>query len=102
MGIDVFIYLFLNQLWEVAFPKELSTSLRILALSVYICVCFLFFIFIYFFIFCLFRAIPMAFGGSQARGRIRTVAAGLHHSHSNARSELRLQPTPQPTAMPDP
>ena len=26
---------------------------------------------------------------------IRAVAAGLHHSYSNARSESRLQPTPQ-------
>ena len=33
------------------------------------------------------RAIPMAYGGSQARGRIGAVAAILHHSHSNARSE---------------
>ena len=41
---------------------------------------------------------PMADGGSQARGRIRTVTAGLHHSHSNAGSELRLQPTTQLTA----
>ena len=36
----------------------------------------------------LFRATPMAYGGSQARGQIRGTAAGLHHSHSNARSEL--------------
>ena len=27
-----------------------------------------------------FRAAPMAHGGSQARGLIRVVAAGLHHS----------------------
>ena len=25
----------------------------------------------------------MAYGSSQVRGRIRAVAAGLHHSHSN-------------------
>ena len=37
----------------------------------------------------------MAYGGSWARGRIRAAAAGPHHSHSNARSEPRLQPTPQ-------
>ena len=30
------------------------------------------------------------------------VTAGLHHSHSNAGSELRLQPLPQLMAMPDP
>ena len=46
--------------------------------------------------FCLFlnfRAVPMAYGGPQARGRIGTVAACLRQSHSNAKSELNLQPT---------
>ena len=33
-----------------------------------------------------------AYGGSQARGQIGVAAAGLHHSHSNAKSEPRLQP----------
>ena len=37
-----------------------------------------------------FRAAPAAFGGSQARGRIGATAAGLHHSHSNVRSEPHL------------
>ena len=37
----------------------------------------------------------MAHGGSQARGWIEAVASVLYHSHSNARSEPRLQPTPQ-------
>ena len=49
-----------------------------------------------------FRATPMAYGGSQARGLIGATAPSLPHSHSNARSELRLRPTPQLTAMPDP
>ena len=40
---------------------------------------------------CLFRAAPSAYGGSQARGLIRAVATGLHQSHSNAKSEPRLQ-----------
>ena len=40
--------------------------------------------------------------GSQARGLVETTAAGLHHSHSNARSEQCLRPTPQLTATPDP
>ena len=44
------------------------------------------------------RAAPKA--GSQAMGPIRAVAAGLCQSHGNARSEPRLQPTPQLTAMP--
>ena len=45
---------------------------------------------IFFFFFGLFRATPVAYGGSQARGRIGTTAAGLHHSYSNARSKLHL------------
>ena len=31
-------------------------------------------------------ASPTAYGNSQARGRIRAVAAGLHHNHNNAAS----------------
>ena len=45
------------------------------------------------FVFCLFvvfRATPVVYGGSQARGLIGAVAASLHHSHSNAGSEPRL------------
>ena len=37
-----------------------------------------------------FRAALAAYGGSQARDRIRAVATSLHHSHSNTGSELRL------------
>jgi len=48
------------------------------------------------------RAAPVAYGGSQARGPIGAVVTSLHQSHSNARSELHLQPTPQLTAAPDP
>ena len=40
--------------------------------------------------------------GSQARDLIGAVDASLYQSHSNARSEPFLQPTPQLTAMPDP
>ena len=49
-----------------------------------------------------FRASPTAYGGSQARGRIGAVAAGLRQSHSNTGPEPRLQPTPQLTATLDP
>ena len=45
---------------------------------------------------------PAAYGGSQVTGQIRAAAAGLHHSHSNARSKASLRPTPQFTAMLDP
>ena len=44
--------------------------------------------FFFFFVFLLFSwATPGAYGGSQARCRIRAIAAGLRQSHSNARSE---------------
>ena len=43
-----------------------------------------------FYLFSLFRAESVAYGGSQARGQIGAVAAGLHHRHSNARSEPHL------------
>ena len=54
--------------------------------------------------FFLFRVTAMAYGVSQTMGLIRATAASLHHrhSHSNARSELCLQPTPQITAALDP
>ena len=48
--------------------------------------------------FLFFRATPTAYGGSQATGWIKAVASGLRNSHSNARSELHLWPTPQLTA----
>ena len=57
---------------------------------------------LYVFFFGLFRAAPMVYGGSQSRGQIGPVAASLHHSHSNARSEPHLGPTSQLTATPDP
>ena len=42
------------------------------------------------FFFLLFKAVPVAYGGSQARGLIGTAATGLHHRHSNTRSKLCL------------
>ena len=57
---------------------------------------------IYLFICLFFRAAPAACGGSQARGRIRPVAARLHQSHSSAGCQPHLRPTPQLTAMLDP
>ena len=44
----------------------------------------------------------MAYGGSQAWGLTGAVAASLCQSHSNARSEPRLWPTPQLMAVLDP
>ena len=50
----------------------------------------------------LFRAALEAYGSSQDRGWIGAAAAGLQHSHSNARSKLHLWPILQLTAAPDP
>ena len=44
----------------------------------------------------------MEYGGSQARGLIGAVAAGLRQGHSNTESEPRLRPTPELMATPDP
>ena len=63
-------------------------------------VCWKWIIWSFFFFF--FLAAPGAYGGSQARSWIGATAAGLHHSHSNIRSEPPLQPTPQLMAMLDP
>ena len=58
--------------------------------------------FLFFLVFCLFRAAPVAYGDSQARGPSGATAASLHQSRSDIRSELHLQPTPQLMATPDP
>ena len=60
--------------------------------------------FFLFFFFCLFRAVPVAYGLSQARGQIGAVAASLSHSHShsNVGSKPYLRPTSQLMATPDP
>ena len=63
---------------------------------------FLFCFVLFCFVFCHSMVAPTAFGGSQARGQIGAVAAGLCQSHSNARSEPHLRPIPQLTATPDP
>ena len=63
----------------------------------------LFYLFIYLFsLFAFSRATPVAYGDSQAKGRIGAVATSLRQSHSNVRSELHLRPTQQLTAMLDP
>ena len=43
-----------------------------------------FFGFCFSFLFCLSWTASVAYGNSQARGRVRAIAAGLHHSHSHA------------------
>ena len=46
------------------------------------------------------RALPAAYGSSQARGRIGAAAIVQYHSHTG--SEPRLQPIPQLMATRDP
>ena len=58
---------------------------------------FVFFSFVFFF-----RATSVVYGGSQARGLIRAIAASLCHSHSNVGSKPHLGPTPQLMAALDP
>ena len=70
---------------------KLSLKTRPSDLCVCVCVCV-----------CVFRAAPVAYGGSQTRGQIRAVAAGLHHSHSNVGPEPCLQPTPHLMVTLDP
>ena len=62
-------------------------------------------IFLFFCLFCLFCHFlgrSTAYGGAQDRGLNGAVAASLRQSHSNRGSELRLRPTPQLRATPDP
>ena len=56
--------------------------------------CIILFVYLLIYFLCLFRAAPVTYGNSQARGQIEAVAAGLQHSHSNVRSEPHLQPPP--------
>ena len=46
--------------------------------------------FVCLFIYLSFRAVPMAYTSSEARGQIRAASIGLGHSHSNIGSELCL------------
>ena len=54
------------------------------------------------FFFFSFRATLTAYGASQARGSIGTIAAGLCQRHGKWGSEAHQQPTPHLTATPDP
>ena len=49
--------------------------------------------FFFFFFFLLFRAKPMAYGSSQALGKIGAADASLCHSHSNLGSESAIYTT---------
>ena len=49
----------------------------------------------FFFFFILFRAAPIAYGSSQARGQMGAAAASLCYSHSDTRSKWQLWPSLQ-------
>ena len=79
-----------------------KTTMQIICVLSYGVVSKIYLFFFFFGLFAFSRAAPMAHGGSQDRGLIGAVDAGLCHSHSNAGSEQCLQPTPQLTATLDP
>ena len=84
-------------LLETNSPRQLFEGLALLDSKGISQPAFIYLYFYLFIIFCLFAiswAAPAAYGGSQARGPIGTVAAGLRQNHSNVGSEPRLQPTP--------
>ena len=61
------------------------------------------FILVFYFIFIfIFKATPVAYGSSCARGWIGAARAGLHHSHSNMGSKPHLRPMLQLMATLDP
>ena len=74
--------------WERMESKSGGTLKRIPGKQVF------FLLFFFFFFFCLFRAVATPYGSSQVRGRMGTVAAGLHHSHSSVGSKQHLQRIP--------
>ena len=91
--------------WLAHLEAEVSQSLDILAEAMaettsrsgmYVCMYVCIHVFMYLFFF---MAVPAAYWNSQARGRIGAAAAGLHHSHSNAKAELHLWPVLQLAAM---
>ena len=61
--------------------KQLRSQIKSMA-SIFILFYFIF-IYLFIYLFAFSRATPTAYGGSQARGQIGAVAAGLRKSHSN-------------------
>ena len=47
-------------------------------------------------------AAPVAYEGSQSRGRMRDVASGLYYNHGKVRSKLHLKSISHLMVMPDP
>ena len=95
-------------------PPKFFLRLRDVTLYVlYVCMLFFPQLFFFFLVFCLFLLLLLLlFLGLLLRhmevprlgveSELKPPAYGLRQSHSNIRSEPRLRPTPQLTAMPDP
>ena len=94
----------LTSIFGSSLPNELYLDLMVLHCEIHTSTLALpqppFFCFSFFFFF-FFRAKALAYGRSQARSGIRSVASSLHHSHSKAGFELGLWATPQLPAMLD-
>ena len=71
---------YLDNRWWLQLSSVLQSSIVCYKVCCFLFVC------LFVLSFCLSRAAPAAYGGSQARGRIRAVANGLCHSHGNAGS----------------
>ena len=77
---------FLYLCWHFCWTKCLKHILKLFGYSTQEVFCL-------FFVFLLFKATVVAYGSSQARGRIEATAASLHHSHSNTRSSTHWSRT---------
>ena len=93
-------YLHTNWFYQFTFPSAVREH-SLFHILPSICCLLIPFLFLFFCLFAFSRATPMEYGGSQARGPIRAVAASLCQSYSNARSKPSLRPTPQLTATLD-
>ena len=83
-GVDVQVYRYMHvQICFCMFACIFFKCKDISILEILKCGIRLSFFFVFFFWH--FRAAPVAYGGSQARGPVGPRAAGLHHSHSHIR-----------------
>ena len=100
---SVYLYTCNVKVQCICFTFTLFSHFMILYSFNFVIFIYFYFLFYFFFVFLPFLGpLPAAYGGSQARGRIGAIAAGLCQSHSNTGSEPPLQPTPKLMATPDP
>ena len=78
---------------------RVKTSISFLRPTMVVCVVYPIEFLLWLLLFCLLRAAATAYRSSQAKGPIGVAAADRSHSHSKARSEPHLRPTPGLTAM---